>query len=880
MYCAKLHSSRLQGPTERDLRSLKHTLRYLKGTTHYKLYIGKGLADYLPTNHNGTVSFPQNNIPLDIRCFTDSDWAGDKTTRRSTSGWLCSLLGTPLSYASRTQQTVTLSSAEAELMALSSGMAEALHVQQLLEELQTGMCTTTFSYNNPNKKCITLYTDSTSATSLASKLGVNRRSRHIALRYLWIQDLRQAGEVDIKRVTTHENPADIYTKLLPAPVLQKHLPQNGLLALPDGEGEEECMYHLKHYNKIKNTENKNNKAFRQDHYNNMHKTVEQYKKQNVELQQQVDELQQLVAERDTEVRDLAYKDLLPGQILRAQHALQALQDHLTEQHMRQLLGTEPLQAILGAICEKEDYDKHYIGMIESIDPVATLQEGQEQEQQRNATEGETPLRRRAEEILTTLRQRRQQWRQRQQPRTTNDDDNSRRRTDTPRRQGEDTTEEAAENRLAIVERPERRELQVTRRRRRRLVVATTTTLLACLSTVTTSLSQFVFTTLPFVAQQLQVASNYISWRQVERLQVIYNYSRQLGDYSWSYYNNMTTTPKQDAVIDVETTESPQTRLPPLKAPRIEPLGEWRSVRNYLINNLVHAHIYGFNYQEPSRTLGAYYAQFAELQLPPASDSDSDSEEEVQSMVETHNMWSPFHYDYIQDANPPRTYYICVGESELRAWEDSQRTTLCLAGWKSTTSRVFQHIHLHEHPIEALNYVVALIHNSMSTTIPPWGERLYLIVFNLYPATTTGRHLMEFYHRDGSDYKELENHSDCLQGLDTFTTSTTVIGGPNYEYVRDMMTPAFYKKHLVDVTTISGPDHYYMKSIKNMYNRHYDETVEFLKDNHPECLRMLQNEEETTTGEPTTTTGKKKGVRTTTITADYDVEIVVKQSKKG
>ena len=128
----------------------------------------------------------------------------------------------------------------------------------------------------------------------------NRRSRHIALRYLWIQDLRQAGEVDIKRVTTHENPADIYTKLLPAPILQKHLPQNGLLALLDGEGEEECMYHLEHNNKIKSTENKDNKVFRRDHYNNMHKTVEKYKKQNVELQQQVDELQQLVAERETQ----------------------------------------------------------------------------------------------------------------------------------------------------------------------------------------------------------------------------------------------------------------------------------------------------------------------------------------------------------------------------------------------------------------------------------------------------------------------------------------------------------------------------------------------------------------------------------------------------
>ena len=139
--------------------------------------------------------------------------------------------------------------------------------------------------------------------------------------------------------------------------------------------------------------------------------------------------------------------------------------------------------------------------------------------------------------------------------------------------------------------------------------------------------------------------------------------------------------------------------------------------------------------------------------------------------------------------------------------------------------------------------------------------------------------MEYYNRDGSNYKELENHSDCLEGLDTFTTSTTVISGPDYEYVRDMMTPAFYKKHLVDVTTISGPDHYYEKSIRNMYNRHYDETVEFLKENHPNYLRQLENTEETTAGE-TTTTGKKKGVRTTTITADYDVEIVVKQSKKG
>ena len=154
----------------------------------------------------------------------------------------------------------------------------------------------------------TLHTDSTSATSLASKLGVNRRSRHISLRHLWIQDLRQAGEVDIRRVTTHENPADIYTKLLPAATLQKHLPQNGLLALPDGEGEE-CMYYVKNKNNGKHYNNNNNNNNNNNSNDNVFQQTPtttctspssclEYKKRNEELQKQVGELRQLVGERE------------------------------------------------------------------------------------------------------------------------------------------------------------------------------------------------------------------------------------------------------------------------------------------------------------------------------------------------------------------------------------------------------------------------------------------------------------------------------------------------------------------------------------------------------------------------------------------------------
>ena len=442
----------------------------------------------------------------------------------------------------------------------------------------------------------------------------------------------------------------------------------------------------------------------------MHKTVEQYKKQNTELQRQVDDLQLLVGERDAEVRDLAYKDLLPDQILRAQHALQALQDHLTEQHMRQLLGTEPLQAILGAMSEKEENNKpYYIQMIDSMDPVAVLQSRRTGEEEKETTE-EVSIQQRAEEILAAIRQRKQQSRQQQQTQVTTNDDNddndrtednpSRKRVETPRRQEEDTT---AVTEMAIIERQERGILQVRRRRTTTdLVVATTTTV-----SLPRLLSHFVFTTLPFVAQQLQVASNYVSWRQVERLQLIYNYSCQVGDYYRGYYrttlelyHNMTTTPqKTDEVINVEETTkgSPPRSLPPLRAPKVQALKDWRDVKDYLVDNLVKSPLPSTTRNHPVQ-LGPTTAMFNELKLPPTTEeSESESEEELQSMIQTHYLWSPFHYIHTSDHNPPRTYYIVVEDSELEKWETTGRNDLVLSEWKSTTSKVYQHLHLHEHP---------------------------------------------------------------------------------------------------------------------------------------------------------------------------------------
>ena len=288
--------------------------------------------------------------------------------------------------------------------------------------------------------------------------------------------------------------------------------------------------------------------------------------------------------------------------------------------------------------------------------------------------------------------------------------------------------------MAIAERHERGILQVKKMRRRRFVVATTT-ILACLSTVTTSLSHIVFTTLPFVAQQLQVASNYVSWRQVERQQLAGDYYRSYYRSTLDLYYNVTATPKKtDEVVDVEQDATgASTTLPTLRAPKTEILGGWHDVKDYLVDNLVKSHVY-YEYKEASKTMGAYYSQFNELLLPPATsgESDSESEEELQSMIQTHNLWSPYHWTTADDPNPVQTYYMVLEGDELKKWQDSGRNDVKLSGWKSTTSKVYQHLHLFEHPLQALNYVFSLVANSMSTTVVPVNEQLHLVALTPLP----------------------------------------------------------------------------------------------------------------------------------------------------
>ena len=221
-HAARDLSKHLVAPTQLDLQQLKHCLRYVKGTQHYQLL----LRPQLPAGFHLPLRQGQR-IPLLIECFSDSDWAGDVDTRQSTSGSLVTILKNNMHSSSKTQQVIATSSAEAELYALSSTVADAIHLKQLVTEIENNIGVATFDLDKhqPN---IVLSCDSSSATSLVQKMGINKRTKHIQLRFLWIQDLHQSGHLLLRRVSTENNPADAFTKPLAAAPLQRHLSAVGI----------------------------------------------------------------------------------------------------------------------------------------------------------------------------------------------------------------------------------------------------------------------------------------------------------------------------------------------------------------------------------------------------------------------------------------------------------------------------------------------------------------------------------------------------------------------------------------------------------------------------------------------------------------------------
>ena len=183
-YAVSVCCSAMAQPTVRDLERLKRLARYLK-------HRPRALCLY-----------EWQEQPTALNAWSDSDWAGDKRTRRSTSG-ACFLSGKHfLKGMAKRQNVVALSTAEAELYASVLTGAEALGIKSLARDL--GMSLE-----------VALGIDASATLSLLNREGLGK-AKHIEVQHLWMQDAVRRKVLKVFKVGTDVNPADLFTKGLTA----------------------------------------------------------------------------------------------------------------------------------------------------------------------------------------------------------------------------------------------------------------------------------------------------------------------------------------------------------------------------------------------------------------------------------------------------------------------------------------------------------------------------------------------------------------------------------------------------------------------------------------------------------------------------------------
>ena len=147
--------------------------------------------------------------PTVIEVYVDSDWAGCRKTRKSTSGGIIFFGGAAVRGWSSNQGVIALSSGEAEYYAALKGASAALGFQSMLADL--GM-----------RGSITLYTDSSAARGIIHRAGLGKL-RHLETGYLWLQAAVKSKKLQVRKVLGTENPADLLTKHLSAADMWKNL---------------------------------------------------------------------------------------------------------------------------------------------------------------------------------------------------------------------------------------------------------------------------------------------------------------------------------------------------------------------------------------------------------------------------------------------------------------------------------------------------------------------------------------------------------------------------------------------------------------------------------------------------------------------------------
>ena len=144
----------LDGPDSGAFKEMLRVIKYVLDTQNWGLKIQPSLED-----------------EWDLVCYCDSDYAGDPDSRKSVSGYILYIKGVPICWRSKAQKTITLSSAEAEWIALSEATKEIMFVLQLFQEMKIKV-----------ELPIVVNVDNIGAIFMSKNINTSSRSKHIDVR--------------------------------------------------------------------------------------------------------------------------------------------------------------------------------------------------------------------------------------------------------------------------------------------------------------------------------------------------------------------------------------------------------------------------------------------------------------------------------------------------------------------------------------------------------------------------------------------------------------------------------------------------------------------------------------------------------------------------
>ncbi|KAK0575189.1 hypothetical protein LWI29_035282 [Acer saccharum] len=168
-------------PKESHLSSVKRIIRYVNGTSNYGIW----------------YSFDTN---ASLIGFSDADWAGNCNNRKSTSGGCFFLCNKLVSWFCKKQNSISLSTTEAEYIAAGSGCTQLLWMKQMLVDYRF------------NQGTLTLFCDNMSAINISKNPVQHSRTKHIDIRHHFIRELVENKCIVLEYVGTNDQLADLFTK--------------------------------------------------------------------------------------------------------------------------------------------------------------------------------------------------------------------------------------------------------------------------------------------------------------------------------------------------------------------------------------------------------------------------------------------------------------------------------------------------------------------------------------------------------------------------------------------------------------------------------------------------------------------------------------------